>query len=217
MAKKPKLHGHKKGGSSGFTSRSTGKRSPGERFLIVCEGEKAEPNYFNNYGVPGLIDVHAEGFGVSPPQLVDIALKLKRDSAKQRDRDEYDQIWCVFDRDDWNGGNFNNAIKSAESHGLKVAYSNQAFELWYLLHFHYYDTSIHRWRYLERLHELLGHPYDKSASDMYDQLFSRQATAVRNAERLLKQYSPRNPGTDDPSTTVHLLVQELNRFLPGQR
>ena len=217
MAKKPKLHGHNKGGSRGYSDRSTGRMSPGKRFLIVCEGEKTEPNYFSNYSVPGLIDVHAEGYGVSPPQLVDMALKLKRNSSRQRDQDEFDQVWCVFDKDDWDGGEFNNSIKRAEGHGLKVAYSNQAFELWYLLHFYYYDTRMHRRRYVDRLSELLGHPYDKSASYMYERLYDRQETAIRNAERLLRQYSPPNPGADDPSTTVHQLVQALNRFLPGKR
>jgi leucyl-tRNA synthetase len=32
------------------------------------------------------------------------------------------------------------------------------------------------------------------------------------AERLLAQYSPPNPAADNPSTTVHKLVEQLNRF-----
>jgi hypothetical protein len=44
-----------------------------------------------------------------------------------------------------------------------------------------------------------------------------QAEALRNAERLLAQYNPRNPTLDDPSTTVHKLVQELNRFTQERR
>ncbi len=123
----------------------------------------------------------------------------------------------MFDRDDCDVGDFNGAIQRAESQGVRVAYSNQAFELWYLLHFHFYNTPMRRANYSEKLGELLPSPYRKNDLHMFDQLFSRQATAIGNAERLLHQYSPRNPGTDDPSTTVHLLVQELNRFLPGQR
>ena len=217
MARRPKLHGHKKGGSSGYHRRSTRGRFPGERFLIVCEGEKTEPNYFNNYRVPGLIHVHAEGYGVSPPQLVDKALKLKRESSKRRHQDKYDQIWCVFDKDDWNEGDFDNAIKQAEKQGLNVAYSNQAFELWYLLHFHYYNSPMHRKDYENKLSELLDCPYNKKSLTMYDQLGSQQGTAIKNAKRLLESYTNPRPALDNPSHYSHILVEELNRFLPENR
>ena len=48
---------------------------------------------------------------------------------------------------------------------------------------------------------------------MYDDLIDKQNTAIKNAENLLKQYNPQNPAKDNPSTTVHLLVKELNRFI----
>lgn len=67
MARKRKLHGHKKGGGRGYDRRSIKRRDPGERFLIVCEGEKTEPNYFESFHLPGLINVDAQGYGVSPP------------------------------------------------------------------------------------------------------------------------------------------------------
>lgn len=217
MAKRRKSHGHRKGGSRGYRPRSVGKKKIGERFLIVCEGEKTEPSYFESYGVPGLVDVHAEGFGVSPPQLVEIALDRKGNQSQRRNEDIYDQVWCVFDKDDWDDGVFNNAIQRAESQGLKVAYSNEAFELWFLLHFRFFDTPMHRKVFAGKLNELLDRPYKKNATDMYDQLYLKQGFAIKSAQRLLALYSPRNPAKDNPSTTVHLLVQELNRFLPGQR
>lgn len=100
---------------------------------------------------------------------------------------------------------------------MQVAYSNQAFELWYLLHFHFYNTPMRRVDYMDKLSQMLPGPYRKNDTNMYAQLLWRQTSALDNAERLLDQYSPHNPGTDDPSTTVHLLVQELNRFLPETR
>lgn len=59
---------------------------------------------------------------------------------------------------------------------------------------------------------MLGHPYAKNSGALYDELLARQPEAIRNAERLLVQYQPPNPAADNPSTTVHLLVNELNRF-----
>ena len=47
-----------------------------ERFLIVCEGEKTEPNYFQSFRVPkDVIDVR--GFGFNTTALVEKALELK--------------------------------------------------------------------------------------------------------------------------------------------
>ena len=46
-----------------------------------------------------------------------------------------DQLWCVFDCDDNKDSELQAAISYAEKHGYKIAYSNPAFEYWYLLHF----------------------------------------------------------------------------------
>jgi hypothetical protein len=44
-------------------------------------------------------------------------------------------------------------------------------------------------------------------------LESRQETATKHAQRLLAQYDPPRPAEDKPSTTVHLLVEELRKFI----
>ena len=61
----------------------------------------------------------------------------------------FDRVWVVFDRDDFN--DFNEAIALAERKGYKAAWSNEAFELWYLLHFIYLDTAISRADYIKKL------------------------------------------------------------------
>jgi len=48
---------------------------------------------------------------------------------------------------------------------------------------------------------------------MYTELIARQPQAIRNARRLLEQYTPVDPVNNDPSTTVHLLVEQLNRLI----
>jgi len=146
------------------------------------------------------------GLAESPSRLVQSAKSL-------RSQEEYDQVWCVFDRDAWTEQNFNNAIHSAESDDIKIAYSNEAFELWYILHFEFLNTGISRDAYKAKLTSLLGKKYEKNSKMLYDDLLDKQNTAIENAEKLLNQYEPKNPVKDNPSTTVHLLVQELNRFI----
>ncbi|MDY6804625.1 MAG: RloB family protein [Cyanobacteriota bacterium] len=187
-----------------------------ELFLIVCEGEKTEPNYFQSFPLPQYaIDVR--GLGTNPQNLVRKALKISREEG------EYDSVWCVFDRDSWKADDFNGAITYAEKNGIKVAYSNEAFELWYLLHFDYRDTAMSREDYKSALTEKLRKAglisskerYRKNSENMYEMLEKKQSKAIQNARTLLKQYNPPSPADDNPSTTVHLLVEQLNRFVRG--
>lgn len=195
--------------SRGYSPRQVDTREVKQRFLIVCEGSKTEPNYFRSFRVPkNVVEVDVRGLGEDPSKLVKSAKDLKN-----KDGDDYDQIWCVFDRDSWTLENFNNAISSAKSQGFRVAYSNEAFELWYILHFEYLNTGIPRKDYIPKLSLLLGQKYQKNSEIIYDELLNRQPIAIKNAEKLLTEYNPHVPANDNPSTTVHLLVQELNRFI----
>jgi hypothetical protein len=180
-------------------------REPRKTFLIVCEGEKTEPQYFRSFRVPTKT-IKVVGTGYNTRSLVEWAIELQ---GKQ----DYDQVWCVFDRDSFSVSNFNDALTLAEAENIKVAYSNEAFELWYLLHFHYYNTGISRSDYSNKLSKLLKFKYQKNFPGMYDLLFEKQPTAIKNAKKLLRQYKSPNPAKDNPSTTVHQLVEELNRFL----
>ncbi len=181
-----------------------------QRFLIVCEGERTEPNYFESFRTNNRlsnVQIKITGVGQSTIKLVQEAEKLKR-------QDDYDQVWCVFDRDNFPAGDFNGAISRAEKKNIKVAYSNEAFELWYLLHFNYHDTALSRSSYQQRLTKQLEFPYRKNDPKMYETLQDKQAVAIRNAEKLLQSYgSTHNPANDNPCTTVHQLVKELNRFV----
>lgn len=178
---------------------------PIQTFLIVCEGKRTEPNYLRAFRVPKQVQVLVIGEGYNTISLVERAVEL----AAERD---YDQVWCVFDRDDCSADSFNSAIKMAKSHGFRVAYSNEAFELWYLLHFHFFNTGIGRADYIKRLERELGREYRKNDKRMYVDLLPRQPEAIRNAINLLAGYEKLNPAQNNPSTTVHLLVGELKKY-----
>ncbi len=185
--------------------RRINKYEPRQHFLVVCEGEKTEPNYFKRFPLPPDSIVDVRGFGANTVSLVIEALRLKSEA-------KYHQVWCVFDRDLFPPGNFNAALQKAEANDVRVAYSNKAFELWYVLHFDYLDTGINRSDYITCLDGKLGHEYQKNSETIYDEIYTRQAVAIRNAKKLLAQYRPPNPVADNPSTTVHLLVEQLNRL-----
>jgi hypothetical protein len=179
-----------------------------ERFLIVCEGERTEPLYFENFRVSKSVRVIGTGFNTV--SLIQRAIEIRNES-----EDKFDQVWCVFDKDSFSDENFNRAINLAAANAIKVAYSNEAFELWYLLHFRYSDSALSRNLYAEMLSKFLGFSYKKQFPGMHEVLDSRQADAIRNATQLLTSYNPHNPAKNNPCTTVHILVQTLSDNQPG--
>ncbi len=189
-------------GPRGYRNRLVETRDIRRSFLIVCEGEKTEPNYFKKFRARGWVP-DVRGLGENTVGLVKTALEFMAQGS-------YDQVWCVFDRDEFPAENFNAALELAARHGINVAYSNESFELWYVLHFDYCDAALSRSDYCRKLDGLLGHAYKKESETIYEELFARQPTAIRNAEKLLSRASGR-PAEDNPSTTVHLLVVELNK------
>ena len=110
----------------------------------------------------------------------------------------------VFDKDDFPENDFNSAILSARQNGFEVAYSNQAFEFWFLLHFNLYQGALHRSRYEKMLSTLLGFAYTKKSgvsSKMFNALFLKQEQAINHAKTIMKQFDGNNPAQQESSAT----------------
>ncbi len=203
--------------------------------LIICEGEQTEPKYFEGFPTSG-VNVKVIGRGKNTLSLVKDAIKLWKNYAKNGIY--YENIWCVFDKDDFPLQNYNQAFDtiSVETNKLNryykkrvggnisinIAYSNEAFELWYLLHFDYHTTSYSRHQYKNMLNKRLNKPYKKNDPNMYDILHELsmntkekqgQNFAIKNAHKLYLKAGKVNPQKVNPSTSVHLLVKELNNHL----
>ncbi|RRC96891.1 RloB family protein [Prevotella sp. OH937_COT-195] len=194
-------------------SRRQGVREIKQSFLIVCEGEKTEPDYFKAFRMTAAT-IKAVGQAMNTMTLVNKAINIRE--ADQKRKRVYDQCWVVFDKDDFLAKDFNQAILLAEKNGFHVAYSNQAFEYWFLLHYNLYTGTIHRNQYKDMLTRLTGMPYSKSegyGAVMYNLLLSRQQQAISNAETVLAEISHGNPAEEESSTTVQRLVSELNKYL----
>lgn len=197
-------------------------------YLIVTEGKRTEPLYFKGivkkieqkmggnvdiYEMP-VIDINGEGCSTS--KLIE-----KTDELVSKAKINYQNIWVVFDKDDFD--DFDEAIKRAEDKGYKVAWSNQSFEYWLYLHFEYNDSALHRNDWNEKLSEIfkrysLGNgKYNKNYDDIYDMvdLHNGVNTAIRNAKRKMADYTYKRlkPSECDPGTKVHLLVLELKAYL----
>ena len=199
--------------------RKTNVRAKIVRFLIVCEGEKTEPNYFKALVRDRYSEVRKEeviGEGRSTCALVKRANEIKEELERKRQL-LFDRVWVVFDKDDFT--DFNEAITLAHSLGLKSAWTNEAFELWYLLHYVYLDAAIGRKDYINKLQiEIRKHSryetyiYKKNDAGIYklmnetgnENLAKLYAAKLRSCFEGDTNYIEHNP-----CTTVDLLVEEL--------
>jgi hypothetical protein len=190
-----------------------------KRFLIVCEGQ-TEELYFKSFPVL-TADVKLIHQGLSKSSLV-VSV------GGYMEGENYDEVWCVFDMDykpDENKqfDNFNNSIKAATKMGYKCAYSNDAFELWFILHYQYLDQQHHRDFFYKKLSEFWDINYEKKgkskvfAQSIYNRLSkdmkASQQTAIKNARKLHQIQNGKLYHLQNPVTTVYLLVEELNRHL----
>lgn len=192
--------------------RNSGLRTVKQTFLIVCEGEVTEPEYFNAFRLTSA-NVKAIGEGMNTISLVNEAIAIK-EQEKRKGR-SYDQYWVVFDKDDFADSDFNAAIQKAQGNGFKVAYSNQAFEYWYLLHFNLYQGAIHRSRYADMLTNLLGFKYGKSRGDsmkVFNIIYPKTRIAIDNAKKVISLFDGSNPAKEESSTTVYDLVEQLLKY-----
>jgi acyl-CoA thioesterase FadM len=107
----------KKDGNYGYLKRQANNRQPRETFLIVCEGEKTEYYYFtclredlksNN------IKIKVKGEGQNTLSLVKKAINIKNNEKSA----SYDQVWCVFDKDNYTKEQFNQAEGLAKEENI---------------------------------------------------------------------------------------------------
>lgn len=189
--------------------------------LIVCEGENTEPSYFNQFKLTSAT-IKAIGNGSNTISLVHEAADLK---AKKT----YEQVWCVFDKDTFPAENFNNAIIMAEARGMNVAYSNQAFEYWLILHFEdHQGASMNRAEYNETINEYLqeyevtydGEGSKKVSEDFFEVLCGesddghrRIDSAIARAKRNYNKWDHHSPALEESTTTVFKLVEEILKYV----
>lgn len=186
-----------------------------QRILVVSEGERTEPEYlqgFRRWCRAQLVEIVVLGAEGVPITLVASAreYRSKAASAAKREKDEnlgYDQVWCVFDKDDH--PRFEEAIKMAEDHGLYLAVSNPCVELWLLLHFRDNPGLQHR-EQLKRMLKQHVPDYDKAVD------FTLYAASYHHAHRRAAKLDEhcRNDGEPfrNPSTGMYLLTEEISRY-----
>ena len=192
------------------------------RILIVCEGKETEPNYFSSFPKMDNVSVVTTGGKGSPSQVVKKALEL-RDKAKQS---PYDAVWAVFDKDNFT--DFKTAIDTAQGKQIGCAWSNEAFELWFIYHFENPTSAISRNDYgskieahvkqgakKQKLSQYQKFSYQKNDGNVRRTLLDcggNEENAIKWAEKQAQEqgkWHGENWDKHNPCTMVYLLVKQL--------
>jgi len=189
-------------------------KAPYDVILIVCEGEKTEPNYFNEFKKAFRLsnaNIKVCGQGADPLTVVNFAIQTFRQEP------EFDRVYCVFDRD--RHTTYHTALDKIRhtrlGKGSKIFAipSVPCFEFWLLLHFTYttgpFDAPAGDSICSRVIKELKKHlpAYQKGDQDIFNKTQDKLSNAISNAQKVEQFHQ--TSGTDNPSTLVHSLVEYL--------
>ena len=205
----------RKGKDARKLERRKARRSPYARILVVCEGQKTEPNYFN-----GLKDdlrlnsanIEITGEGDSSPTSV-VAFARERYEQEEKAGFAFDQVFCVFDKNSHT--DYQRAltqITAMKPNNVFYAITSvPAFEYYLLLHYEFTTRPFTSRQVLSALKKRI-HGYQKGNENIFSTLRDQLDAAKSNAEESLKAAIASN--TDNPSTRAHELV-EFMQGMPG--
>lgn len=206
-------------------ARQQQQRPEGKRFLIVCEGMKTEPYYFEElckaHQLRTLrVRIAPGAEGSSPDKVLDYANKLFEEDA-QLGSDRFDQVFCVIDRDQH--GSYQATIQrmkalATEGKPFLAIPSVPCFEYWLLLHFTYSRQPFHAAgkqsvcdAVIRDLRKKPGFgAYAKAQRNTYALLKDRIETAIKHAQ--WAEADAEKTGEDNPTTSIHHLVRELQQL-----
>lgn len=210
------LHHKRKAKKQRELSRRKAKRSSYDKVLIVCEGEKTEPYYFNelkkHYRLHSAT-IHVDGKSKSTPSQVFSRAQKLAEQAKSLN-DPYDRVYCVFDKD--NHACYEQTRIDIKNSNFVAITSVPCFEYWLLLHFKYstktYEndgSSTAANNVIKDLKRFIPN-YSKTNRDIFAKLHEKQDTAIEHASKANDVAKEQN--TDNPSTNMHELVKYLKKL-----
>ena len=195
-------------------ARGKVKRKRNPVVSLICEGSETEVRYFKRFRSRGChIDI------IPITSQYKAADKLVQKARATMGHQPYypedgDVIWCVFDRDDNTDEMLRRAGQLAEKEGYFLAYSNPAFELWYLLHFQEQTAPLADCNAaIRQLKQKDYVPQYEKNRDVYEQLLPLQEAAISHAKKRIQKLRAGNDEIlcrrSNPVTTVAELVEYL--------
>jgi RloB-like protein len=188
-------------------------RQPQPRILIVCEDSKSSAYYLQDLSRElnlNAVKVEGERCGSAPSSVLRFAQEQYKNSEK--DRNAYDRVYCVFDRDRHTC--FDATVQSiSQMKKFFAITTTPCFEFWLLLHFPFkakpYSATQDKSSCDCANDDLKSHwaDYGKSKRGIYTFTKDKTQIAVTNAKQLAIENL--KTGSNNPQTNMHELIEYL--------
>lgn len=184
--------------------------------LIVCEGEKTEPEYLK--GLRKVFELNAANVKIVAADGNDPISIVREAIARYRSNPgEFDRVFCVFDKD--GHANYQQALDLVANsplgrNGILTAITSvPCFEIWILLHYAYSSAPVTASGARSACENVVASirrhlpEYEKGFGNIFEKLAPMLDAAITHADRLALHN--RDTGSDNPATRVHELVKYL--------
>lgn len=195
-------------------SRKLGKKSP--KFLIIafCEGKNTEPEYLKSFArhhSNNLVEVQTIAPAGAPLTIVQSAVARKKQEDAKKKTNSFDglyEIWAVFDIDEH--PNIPQALDMAKANQVHTAISNPCIEIWFLWHFTFHQSHIHRHDLQRELAKYMA-SYQSDGSKLidYERIKDQYVSAKTRAEKQLTNHAATGNSSGNPSTTFYKLLEKI--------
>ncbi|OEC02797.1 abortive phage resistance protein [Lysinibacillus sphaericus] len=187
--------------------RQQGNRTVRKTILIYCEGE-TERIYFEQLRILK----RSKMVSVKIKNVKRSAIKLAQHAFRDSSYQYFDEVWVVFDKDDLTEKQLEEVNVFCEEKDIHIAYTNEAFELWLLLHFEVVDVSEKYPRAVlnNKMEEHLGVTHyfrHKADESIIAPIALRHEVAIRNCSKMM---SFRNTESrENPYCNIHDMIQYI--------
>lgn len=188
-------------------TRERGNRALRKTILIYCEGE-TERIYFEQMKILK----RSKMVSVKIKNVKRSALKLAQHAYRDSSYQPFDEVWIVFDKDDLTDRQLDEVNDFCKEHNIQIAYTNEAFELWLLLHFEQVDVKEVYPRAvlnekMEQHLQVARYIRNKGNAEVIAPIALRHEVAMRNC---LEMMNLRNTDSrDNPYCNVHDMLRYI--------
>lgn len=185
------------------------------RFLILTNGEKTEPNYFNGF-IKSLPQAMQDNIQISVLhcELNNLEYEIQRKKANA----QYSKTYIVLDKDRESEKTLKKVKSIAKRNDCHIIFSAPCIEYWFLKHFNTTVTFTES-KYLpasqQCITELKKHiiNYNKNNEDIYNTITSKgnEKTAIELAKKEYKPYKNKNLYDINNATNVYELIEEIRK------
>ncbi len=193
---------------SGYSQRRSKSKTENPIFLLVCEGEKTEPQYFKqfqsrdyNFKIKCVTSGRKDPVGI----LIYAESLIKQMGLSEK---KNDVVWCVFDKDRNTKTQICDAMSRCKSNFLTIAVSNPCFEIWYLWHFQ--DFSVCS-TCIDTIEKVKTHIPKYCKNENFNDILSPlTTTALKRARHIEKNYGESyHPADSNPSSQIFRIIDFL--------